>query len=184
MFHKCNVISAVGRRRIRVPIAVIPLLISKRMRKRIAISVVLLIICYFLYTRPQRVQRGSQSFEVVTRIDAGSNRSITILAGTEPFEVPAYYFEIDEGPQKIVQTCFLRCCLSNQFKLVTSRDQSVVGLVSKEEPDVLLFAYDFNALQRRGTPGDKLSCSRAIEGAQSARDKLQSENPQLNLKLR
>jgi hypothetical protein len=33
-------------------------------------------------------------------------------------------------------------------------------------------------------PGDELSCSRALEGAQSARNKLQADNPQLNLKLR
>jgi hypothetical protein len=154
----------------------------KSMRKRLAISVVLLIVCFFLYTRPERVRRGSESFEVVTRIDAGSNRRITILAGTEPFEVPAYYFEIDEGPQKIVRTCFLRCCLGNRFQLVTSRDQSVVGLVSKEEPDVLLFAYDFNSSQGRGMPGDELSCSRALDGAQSATNKLQAENPQLKLR--
>ena len=157
----------------------------KSMRKRLAISVVLLIVCYFLYTRPERVERGAQSFDVVTRLDAGSNRKITILSGTEPFETTTYYFEIDEGPQKIVRTCFLRCCLGHsKFQLVTSRDKSVVGLVRKEEPDVLLFAYDFNASQWRGTPGDELSCSRAIEGEQSARNKLQSENPQLNLKLR
>lgn len=153
------------------------------MRKRLAISVVLLIICYLLYMRPERVQRGSQSFDVVTRIDAGVNRTITILSGTEPFEIPAYYFEIDEGPQRIVQTCFLRCCLGNAFQLVTSKDQSVVGLTWKEDPDVLLMAYDFNAPQGRGTPGDELSCSRAIEGAPIARQKLQADNPQLNLKL-
>jgi hypothetical protein len=154
------------------------------MRKRLAISVVLLIVCYFLYTRPESVQRGSQSYDVITRIDAGSNRTITILGGTEAFEVPSYYFEIDEGPQKIVGTCFLRCCLGNQFQLLTSRDKSVVGLVWKGEPEVLLFAYDFNASQGRGMPGDELSCSRALEAAQSARNKLQADNPQLNLKLR
>ena len=152
------------------------------MRKRIAISIVLLIICYFLYTRPERVQRGAQSFDVVTRIDAGSNRSITILTGTEPFEIPTWYYEIDEGPQRIVATCFLSCCLGNSFRLVTSRDQSVVGLIWNEQPDVLLFAYDFNA-QGRGTPGDELSCERATKGALTARRKLQADNPQLSLKL-
>jgi len=156
------------------------------MRKRIAISVVVLIVCYFLATRPERVQRGSQSFDVVTRIDAGSNRRITILTGTEPFEVPAYYFEIDEGPQRIVQTCFLHgCCDVNpKFRLVTSRDRSVVGLTSERQPDLLLLAYDFNAPQWRGTPGDEWSCGRALDRTQAAKDKLQSENPQLNLKLR
>ena len=156
------------------------------MRKRIAISVVLLIVCYFLYTRPEAVQRGSLSFDVVTRIDAGSYRRITILTGTEPFEVPAYYFEIDEGPQRIVQTCFLHgCCDVNpKFRLVTSRDRSVVGLTSERQPDVLFFAYDFNAPQWRDTPGDELSCERALDRAQAAKDKLQAETPQLNLKLR
>jgi hypothetical protein len=154
------------------------------MRKRLAISVVLLIVCFVLYMRPERVQRGSESFDVVTRIDAGSNRTITILAGTEPFEIPSYYFEIDEGPQKIVRTCFLRCCLGNAFQLVTSKDRSVVGLTSKDEPDVLLMAYDFNAPQGRGTPSYELSCSRAIEGVPLARQKLQADNPQLSFKLR
>ena len=154
----------------------------RSMRKRLAISAVLLIVCYILYTRPESVQRGSQSYDVVTRIDAGSNRTITILAGTEPFEIPSYYFEIDEGPQKLVRTCFLRCCLGDHFQLVTSRDRSVVGLVWKEEPNVLLLAYDFNFSQGRGTPGDELSCSRALEGAQSATNKLQAENPQLKLR--
>jgi hypothetical protein len=155
------------------------------MRKRLVISVVLLIVCLILYARPERVQRGDQSFDVITRIDAGANRTITILGGTEPFEIPAYYFEIDEGQQKIVRTCFLRCCLGDSgFELITSRDQSVVGLVWKAKPDVLLFAYDFNASRRYGTPGDELSCGRAHDREQFARDKLQSENPQLNLKLR
>ena len=154
------------------------------MRKRIAISVVLLIVCYVLYTRPERVQRGSETFEVVTRIDAGSNRTITILAGTEPFEIPAWYYEINEGSQSIVQTCFLRCCLGNSFRLVTSRDQSVVGLAWNGEPNVLLFAYDFNASQGRGTPGDELSCERAVQGAPAATGKLQADNPHLSLKLR
>ena len=153
------------------------------MRKRIAISIVLLIVCYFLYMRPERVQRGSQSFDVEARIDAGSNRTITILTGTEPFEIPTWYYEIDQGSQKVVQTCFLRCCLGNSFRLVTSRDRSVVGLAWKEEPNVLLMAYDFNAPQGSGTPGDGLSCERAMNGAQAARNKLQAENPQLNLKL-
>ncbi len=154
------------------------------MRKRIAISIVLLVVCFFLYMRPERVQRGSEIFEVVTRIDAGSNRIITVLAGTEPFEIPAYYYEIDEGSQKIVRTCFLRCCLGNSFRLVTSRDQSVVGLTFNGEPDVLLFAYDFNAPQRRETLGDELSCERASQGAPAAKDKLRADNPQLGLKLR
>lgn len=153
------------------------------MRRRIAISVVLLIVCYFLYTRPERVQRGSEIFEVVTRIDAGSNRTITVLAGTEAFEIPAYYYEIDEGSQRIVQTCFLRCCLGDSFRLVTSRDRSVVGLAWNGAPDVLLFAYDFNAPQGYRTPGDELSCERARVGAPAARDKLQAENPQLHLRL-
>ena len=153
------------------------------MRKRIVISIVLLIICFFLYMRPERVQRGSETFEVVTRIDAGSNRTITVLAGTEPFEIPAYYYEIDEGSQKIVQTCFLYCCLGNSFRLVTSRDRSVVGLIWNEQPDLLLFAYDFNASRGRGTPGDELSCERATQAAPAAKEKLQADNPQLSLKL-
>jgi len=49
---------------------------------------------------------------------------------------------------------------------------------------VLFFAYDFNAPQWRDTPGDELSCERALDRAQAARDKLQAETPQLNLKLR
>ena len=153
------------------------------MRKGIALSVVFLIVCYFVYAWPERVQRGNKSFEVVTRIDAGSNRTITILTDTEPFETPAYYYEIDEGSQRIVRTCFLRCCLGNSYRLVTSNDRSVVGLTWNEQPAMLLFAYDFNASQGRGTPGDELSCSRAIEGARTASDKLQAENPQLALKL-
>jgi hypothetical protein len=157
----------------------------KSMRKRLAISVILLIVCFFLYIRPERVERDGQSYDVVTRIDAGSNRTITILAGTEPFEVPAYYFEIDEGPQKIVRTCFLSCCLGQSgYQLVTSKDKSVVGLVWKADRNVLLFTYDFNASQLRGTPGDEFSCGRAHEREQLAKDKLQSDNPQLNLKLR
>ena len=133
---------------------------------------------------PERVQRGSETFEVVTRIDAGSNRSITVLTSTEAFEIPAYYYEIDEGSKRIVQTCFLRCCLgSSGFQLLTSRDRSVVGLVWKAEPDVLLFAYDFNVPPGRGIPGDEPSCERATNGAPAARNKLQADNPQLNLKL-
>ena len=153
------------------------------LRKQIVISIVLLTICFLVYVWPEHVQRGSETFEVVSRIDAGSNRSVTVLTDTQPFETPAWYYEIDQGSQRIVRTCFLRCCLGNSFQLLTSRDQSVVGLVWREQPDVLLMAYDFNPPQRSGTPGDELSCERAMNGILAARNKLQADNPQLNLKL-
>jgi hypothetical protein len=155
-------------------------------RKTITISVVLLSICYFLYTRPERVKRSSESLDVVTRIDAGSDRSITILKATEPFEIPAWYFEIDKGSQRLVRTCFLYGCCSGdgnpKFRLVTSRDQSVVGLIWDRQPDVLLLTYDFNAVEWRGAPGDELACERVVEHGPALIDRLQTENPQLKLR--
>ena len=156
-------------------------------RKTIAISVVLLIVCYFLYTRRERVQRGSESFDVVTRIDVGADRSITILTGTQSFEIPSWYFEIDKRSQNVVRTCLLYGCCSRdanpKFRLVTSSDQSVVGLIWDKRPDVLLMAYDFNDVQSRGAPGDELSCERAVENGPALRDRLQAENPQLRLRV-
>ena len=154
-------------------------------RKRIAISVVLLIVCYFLYTRPERAQRGSRDYAVVTRIDGGSNRSITILLDDTPFEVPAWFYEINVGSQIVVPTCMLsRCCTSDvKFRLLTSTDQALVGLVTETRPEVLLLLHDFNSGQSWPRPANDETWHLTLSRGHSLRDRLQADHPQLNLKL-
>lgn len=154
-------------------------------RKTIAISVVLLFICYFLYTRPERVQRGETNYVVITRIDAGPNRSITILEDDTPFEIPGWFYEINVGSQIVVPMCMLsQCCPSRpKFRLLKSTDQTLVGLVLETRPEVLLLVHDFDSGQSwpRATNDDTWQLT--LARGRQLRDRLQADNPQLNLKL-
>jgi|GEM_PF-3505799 len=109
------------------------LLLHMSRRKTIAISIILLIVCYVLYTRPERVQRGNSVYSVVTRIDAGSGRNITVLLDDTFLEIPGWYFEINEGSQIVVPTFLLwGCCrpdVNPNFRLLSSIDHTLVGVV-------------------------------------------------------
>ena len=155
-------------------------------RKTSTISIILLIVCYVLYTRPERVQRGKSVYSVVTRIDAGSGRSITILLDDTFLEIPGWYFEINEGPQIVVPIYHLsRCCtgVSPNLKLLSSRDHTLVGLVGDKRPDVLLVVHDFSSGESwpRGLDTDSIEAN--LQRGRKLRDRLQEDNPTPKLSL-
>jgi hypothetical protein len=146
-------------------------------RKTITISIILLIFCYVLYTRYERVQRGNTDFAVVTRIEAGSGRSITILLDDTPFEIPSWCYEINQGQQVVVPTTMLqRCCgqeRNPKFKLLTSTDRTLVGLVSEKRPNVIFVLHDFDSGETWPRGGSE-SLGRRL------RNRLQADNPQIS----
>jgi hypothetical protein len=156
-------------------------------RKTITISIILLVVCYVLYTRPERVQRGKSIYSVMARIDAGSGRSITILLDDTFLEIPGWYFEINEGPQIIVPITHLsRCCspeVSPNLKLLSSRDHTIIGLVWDRRPDVLLVVHDFSSGESwpRGLDTDSIEAN--IQRGRKLRDRLQEDNPTPKLSL-
>src|SRR5687768_16782005 len=111
-------------------------------RKTIILSVVIAVVCFVLYSRPEHVQRDRTSYEVVTRIYAGPGRSITILRDATPFEVPGWVYEINAGEQIVVPATHLSgACRSERasaYKLLASKDSALIGLVCKERPHILL----------------------------------------------
>ena len=144
-------------------------------RKTITISIILLILCYLLYTRYERVQRGKTDFAVVARIEAGPDRSITILLDDTPFEIPGWCYEINQGQQVVVPTTMLqRCCVGNpKFKLLTSTNRALVGLVSEKRPNLIFVLHDFDSGET-WPRGDSDSRGRRL------RDRLQADNPQIS----
>ncbi len=156
-------------------------------RKTIVFSVILMIVCFVLYIRPERVQRGRTSFSVEKRIDAGAGRTIVILLDDTAFEIPGWFFEIHVGQQVVVPTTFIsgscRGASDPDFKLLTSRDRTLVGLVRKDRPEVLAVVHDFvsGASWPRGLDYDTTQVS--LERGRKLRDRLQADNPEPKLSL-
>lgn len=144
-------------------------------RKTITISIILLMFCYLLYTRDERAQRGNTDFAVVTRIEAGPGRSITILLDDTAFETPRWCYEINQGQEVVVPTTMLqRCCVGNpKFKLLSSADRTVVGLVLEKHPNVILVLHDFDS-------GETWPRSESEELGKRLRNRLQADNPQIS----
>lgn len=156
-------------------------------RKTITFSIIILIVCLVLYTRPEQVQRGYMSYTVERRIDAGSGRTITILGDTTPFEIPAWYYEIDAGKQLVATTFLSRAACypyrNFRYKLLTSSDRELVGVVCENRPDVLLVLYDFASGESwpRGHPSDTYEIT--LARGRRLKDRLQAENPEPKLAL-
>ena len=116
-------------------------------RKTIALSIALLSLLCLTCGCHERVRRGGKAYAVVARLDAGTGRSITVLKDEEPFEVPAWYYEVDVDGQVAVPTTFLyNCCHGagdSDFTTLYTRDGHVVGLVWDRRPEVLLMMHDF-----------------------------------------
>ena len=144
-------------------------------RQTITISIILLLFCYLLYTRDERAQRGNTDFAVVTRIEAGPGRSITILLDDTPFEIPRWCYEINQGKEVIVPTTGLqRCCAGNpKFKLLSSTDRTLVGLVLEKRPNVIFVLHDFHS-------GETWPRSDSESLGRRLRNRLQADNPQIS----
>lgn len=156
-------------------------------RKTIIFSIIIAIVCFVLYTRPERVQRGQTTYAVVTRIDAGSGRSITILRDDTPFEVPAWTYEINVRERIVVPTTYLSgACRSERasdYQLLASKDGTLIGLVCKERPHILLLVHDFASGETwpRSLMEDQINDT--IQRGRRLRDRLQTDHPQPRLIL-
>ena len=158
-------------------------------RKAVAVSVILILLTlvYLIYSRDEQVQRGNTQYWVVTRLDAGSNRSITILLDATPFELPAWYYEINEGREIVVPMTFLSgCCrpdVNPELRLLTSTDRNLVGMVWARRPEVLLFVHDFASGESWPRLPDNASLEARLQLGRHLRDRLQADNPQPTLAL-
>ena len=155
-------------------------------RKTIIFSIVIAIVCFVLYAQPERVQRGQTTYAVVTRIDAGSSRSITILRDETPFEIPAWTYEINVGDQIVVSTTHLSgACTerASDYRLLASKDGNLVGLVCKERPHILLVVHDFASGETwpRSLMEDQINDT--LQRGRRLRDRLQVDHPEPRLIL-
>ena len=156
-------------------------------RKTIIFTIIIAIVCLVLYSRPELVQRDRTSFEVVTRIDAGPGRNITMLRDATPFEIPGWFYEINVGEQIVVPTTYLSgACRSDRasdYKLLTSKDHNLVGLVCEKCPEILLVVHDFTSGETwpRSLMDDQIADT--IRRGRSLRDRLHIDHPQTRLIL-
>ena len=155
--------------------------------KTIIFSVIILAVCFFLYTRPEQVQRDGVWYDVLTQLDAGDNRKITVLKGTEAFEVPSWYFEITAGEQTVVPVTFLsgacRGDRSAKYQLLTSKDRAIVGMVCDKRPDVLLVVHDFASGESWPREVPDLSYQANLQRGRMLKNRLQVDHPERKLVL-
>ena len=154
-------------------------------RKTIISSIIVLAVVFVLATRDERVQRGNSYYFVVNKLDAGEGRSVLILLKDEWFEVPSWYYEIHVNGQIIVPTTHLWQCCGNDsdFQILSSRDNTVIGLVRPSRPGVLHVLHDFSCGHTwpREQSGDTWRSS--WERGREVRDILQADHPETTLTL-
>jgi len=155
-------------------------------RKTILFSIIVLAVCFVLATREQVVRRGQTDFYIETTLDVADGRSIVILRDATPFEIISWYYEIHLNNQIVVPTTRLGGCCSPgetpRFEILSSRDNSLVGLVWTRFPHILLVAHDFRTgtnwpRQGNGTFETSLKTGRTL------RDILEADNPARHLIL-
>lgn len=156
-------------------------------RKTIAISAILLALVTLINCRDERVQRGNTVFSVVRRLDVGDGRSITILLDDTFLEIPGWYYEINEGEQIVVPTTLLwGCCrpeVDPEFRILTTSDNTLVGLVWVNRPGVLLVVHNFSSGESWPRPQDGDSFEATLQRGRHLRDQLQADNAQPTLAL-
>ena len=155
------------------------------LRKSVAITIILLVFILISFEQGERVKRGNMEYLVEDRIELGNGRSILILTNDEPFESPRWYYEVYVNGQIVVPQTFLygTCCSDNEFEVLSSRDNNIIGLVVTKRPRVLLAAHDFisGASWPRGRDTDTIN--QGLERGRMLRDVLQADNPPRKLIL-
>ena len=140
-----------------------------------------------LATRYERVKRGNTVYSVVAKIDVGHGTTISVLGDDTPFEVPSWCYEINEGDKIVVPIFRLNGCCSPEgnpkFRLLTSEDRSVVGLVWNSHPNVLLVLHDFDSGETWPGAADVRFLDGNLSIGRKLRDKLQAVYPQQILTL-
>lgn len=142
-------------------------------------SIIMLAFIFIFFEQGERVKRGNTNYLVEDRIELGYGRSILILTSDEAFETPAWYYEVHVNGQIVVPMTFLygTCCSDDEFEVLMSRDNNIVGLVVTKRPRVLIVVHSFasGASWPRGSDTDTIL--QRLERGRTLRDVLQADNP-------
>ena len=153
-------------------------------RKTIISSIIVLLVVFVLATRDERVQRGNSYYFVVDKLDAGQGRTVLILEADEWFEIPSWYFEIHVNGKIVVPTTHLwQCCADDDFQLLSSRDDTVIGVVSSSRPGVLYVLHDFSCGHNWPRHENHDSWDSSTVRGRELRDILQADHPEIKLTL-
>jgi hypothetical protein len=154
-------------------------------RKIIISSIIVLAVVLVLATRDERVQRGNSHYFVVEKLDAGEGRTVLILLADEWFEIPSWYYEIHVNGQIVVPTTHLwQCCGDDtNFQILSSRDNTVIGVVRPSHSGVLHVLHDFSCGHAWPRQQDHDSYTSSWARGKELRDILQVDHPEMKLFL-
>ena len=154
-------------------------------RKTIISSIIVLLVVFVLATRDERVQRGQSYYFVVNKLDAGEGRSVLILQADEWFEIPSWYYEIHVNGEIVVPTTHLwQCCGSDSdFQILSSRDNTIIGVVRPSRPGVLQVVHDFSCGYDWPRQNDHDTWESLPARGRELRDILQRDHPEMKLTL-
>ena len=121
---------------------------------------------------------------VVTTLDAGSNREVILWADTYVENCQRFYYEIRVNDQVTSPISFIDCRdEAPRFKLLYSKDRSLVGLVEKERPEVLVAINDFTSGETWPRANGSDSWEEKLNRGKRLRDRLEADYLHINLAL-
>ena len=125
-----------------------------------------------------------QQTYVVTNLDAGSNRTITILADAYYDNGQAFYYEVKENGNVTVPKYFIGGGEDDgtmRFKLIYSKDRNLVAVIEADNPNILYALHDFQSNET--WPGSDRFSDKGSQIGLRLRNRLQSDvqSPELVL---
>jgi hypothetical protein len=133
-------------------------------------SILILVLGYFVY------KLFIQETYVVANLDAGSNRTITILADAYYDNGQAFYYEIKENGKVTVPKYFIGGGEDDgtmQFKLIYSKDRNLVAVIEEGNPNIVYALHDFHSNET--WPGSDRFSVRGSQIGIRLRDRLQGD---------
>jgi hypothetical protein len=121
---------------------------------------------------------------VVTTLDAGQDREVVIWADRYVENCQPFYYEVKVSGRITSPMSFISCSWEEPpFKLLSSKDRNLVGVVDGERPEVLLVLHDFASGETwpRGKDSDDWRVN--SDRGRRLRDRLRADHPQLSLAL-
>lgn len=145
----------------------------------VAASLVFSVLAYLAYVL--LVQQRN----VVATLDAGSNREFILWADTYVEDCQTFLYEIRVKGEVTSPLSFIDCRDDEPtFKLLYSKNRSLVGLVENESPEVLLAINDFVSGESWPRANDRDSREEMLNRGRRLRNRLKADHPQLTLVLR
>jgi hypothetical protein len=121
---------------------------------------------------------------VLTTLDAGANREIRIWADTYFENCQRFYYEIRVNGQVTSPISFIDCRNEEpKFRLLYSKDRHLVGVVEVARPEILVVINDFASGETWPRGNDKDSWEEKLSRGRHLKDRLNADNPQMNLAL-